>query len=367
MRQSPATSQPATRPVDRVAKFVHDYFLGLLAASYGLAVLAPGPGEWIRRVELVAGESATGGMALSQCLLALLLVIAGVGIDPARVRESLLRPLTLIATLLTKLLAPLVVVSIIAWGVSWLDINVPSEMLLGLAIIAAMPAAASCPAWTQASGGDVAIALGVVIGSTLLGPWAGQFWLPPFAETAGGDPEIARGIGRAVLGSYFLLWVLLPSALGVALRGLLGAERLSRLKPYFRLAGSLLLLLLIYAFAAASLSLVEARQAGEQLAIALALSAMLCATAFAAGAILAKLSRAPQGTAIALVYSVGMHNNGVALLLADTVLPQESIVFLPIISYALVQHVLAGVVDAVITRSTRDAVVEAPPKDVPAQ
>ncbi|TWT36990.1 Sodium Bile acid symporter family protein [Posidoniimonas corsicana] len=352
----PPTEAPpaAAGPLARTAEVVHDYFLGLLAACYALALLAPGPGAWLRSVELGA-RGAAGGVSLSQVLLAGLLAIAGVGIDPTRVRESLLRPLTLGGALVVKLVLPIIVVSVIAWLASFWAGWLPAEMLLGLAIVAAMPAAASCPAWTQASAGDVALALGVVVGSTLLGPWAAQFWLPGFAQAAGADPNIAHGISRAVLGSYFLLWVLLPSALGVAARVLLGPDRIARVRPALRLAGSGLLLLLIYAFAAAALSLVEVRHAGERLATALSLAGALCAAAFLAGWLLARSTRASGPTSAALVYSVGMHNNGVALLLADTVLPRESAVFLPIICYALVQHGLAGIVDALFTRAQHAA------------
>lgn len=353
---------PPDGPHARSARVVHEYFLGLLAVSYALALYAPGPGVWLRQIKApLAGDE---GVALSQVGLALLLVIAGIGVSPRRLRESLLRPMTLGGALLLKLVVPLAVVAAVATGNHVLGDPVPVEMLLGLAIVAAMPAAASCPAWTQASGGEIALALGVVVGSTFLGPWAGQLWLPQFTEAAGGDTQVARGIGRAVLGSYFLLWVLAPSALGVGIRVWLGEDRLARLRPALRLVGSGLLLVLIYAFASASLSLVEARRAGEQLAAALLLAGILCGAAFLAGWLLAKATRAPRTTTIALVYSVGMHNNGVALLLADTVLPRASVVFLPIISYALVQHAMAGVVDAWFARTEPD---RPPATDAPAQ
>ncbi|TWT76152.1 Sodium Bile acid symporter family protein [Posidoniimonas polymericola] len=346
MPQQAAHQPPPRVAVERVAQRVHDYFLGLLALCYALAIAAPRAGVWLRDLEFGAGS----GVSVSQVLLALLLAIAGVGIDPTRVRESLLRPRLLGGALLAKLIVPVGVVTTIGWGSALLGGVLPAEMLLGLAIVAAMPAAASCPAWTQASAGDVALALGVVVGSTLLGPWAGQYWLPYFAAAAGGDPEVAHGIGRAVLGSYFLLWVLLPSAVGVGVRLVLGPQRTARLRPWIRLAGSGLLLLLIYAFASASLQIVEARSAGERLATAIMLAGVLCVAAFSTGWLIAKLAKASRPTTAALVYGVGMHNNGVALLLADTVLPQESTVFLPIICYALVQHVLAGVVDALFNR-----------------
>jgi BASS family bile acid:Na+ symporter len=71
---------------------------------------------------------------------------------------------------------------------------------------------------------------------------------------------------------------------------------------------------------------------------------ILCALMFAAGWGLARLLKADNAQKLALMYGLGMNNNGTGLVLAGTVLASHSEVLLPLILYNLVQHLAAGCV-----------------------
>ena len=64
--------------------------------------------------------------------------------------------------------------------------------------------------------------------------------------------------------------------------------------------------------------------------------------AFAAGWGIAKFLRAGRDQRAALMFGLGMNNNGTGLVLAATALAAHPQVMLPIIFYNLAQHLVAG-------------------------
>ena len=81
------------------------------------------------------------------------------------------------------------------------------------------------------------------------------------------------------------------------------------------------------------------------LAAILAVTQMLCAVAFAAGWVIARLRKSDESEKVALMFGLGMNNNGTGLVLASMALADHPQVLLPIIFYNLVQHLVAGVVN----------------------
>jgi BASS family bile acid:Na+ symporter len=86
------------------------------------------------------------------------------------------------------------------------------------------------------------------------------------------------------------------------------------------------------------------------LAVILAVVVCLCVLAFVSGWLIARVLRADGGVGIALMFGLGMNNNGTGLVLASMALADHPRVLLPIIFYNLVQHVVAGGVDFVLSR-----------------
>jgi|GEM_PF-746651 len=339
--------------VERIELIVHRGFLLLLIASYLLAASIPSLGQSLRHPVQVGHDELQATVSLSRVLLAVLLFLAGLSIDLRMLWNAVRRPTPLLASLLAKLLVPTCFVLLLAFVFAALGVSPGiSGMLLGLALVAAMPTAGSSPAWAQKSGGDVALSLGIVVGSTLLCPWFGGLWWGELGKLLSSfDAQHASeldDLAISVFGTFFLSWFLVPSLLGIVARYSLGSSRRQVLQPHVRFLGNVILLLLIYAFASTSLSKVVDANQFTQLATAFGLAALLCLVNFLAGWLTGKLSRSDRRTKLSMLYAIGMHNNGIALLLADSILPADSIVFLPVIAYAMCQHVVAGITDSIV-------------------
>lgn len=72
---------------------------------------------------------------------------------------------------------------------------------------------------------------------------------------------------------------------------------------------------------------------------------VLCSVAFGAGLGLAKVLKADKSDTAALMFGLGMNNNGTGLVLAASTLCDHPQVLLPMIFYTLAQQVIAALVD----------------------
>jgi BASS family bile acid:Na+ symporter len=81
-----------------------------------------------------------------------------------------------------------------------------------------------------------------------------------------------------------------------------------------------------------------------------AITILLCLSLFAAGNLAGKLLKTGDSNRIALMFGLGMNNNGVGLVLASMALSDHPLIMLPIIIYNLLQHIIAGIVDKRINK-----------------
>jgi BASS family bile acid:Na+ symporter len=144
--------------------------------------------------------------------------------------------------------------------------------------------------------------------------------------------------------------VALPSAAGLLGRRVLGEARADAARPGLKLYNSVAILLLCYTNAAVSLPETVANPDWDFLAVMLMIVAGLCVTGFASGWVLARLLHADRARQAALMFGLGMNNNGTGLVLAAAPLAAYPRVLLPIIFYNLVQHLIAGAVSAISER-----------------
>jgi len=277
-------------------------------------------------------------------MLGVLLLNAGLGADAARPRD-LLRRLPLLASgLASNLVIPLAftaAVAVVLWP--WPDPEEAQCVVVGLALVAAMPVAGSSTAWSQNNNGDLSLSLGLVLLSTLLSPLTtpvilrASSWL-----TTGEYAAELRMLAASGTSAFLLLCVVLPSMLGVLGRRFIGGGRIDAARPRFKLVNSVTLLLLNYGNGAVSLPQAVAYPDWDFLAVILALAVTLCVTSFACGWWLGRLFGADQSRCTALMFGLGMNNNGSGLVLAGMALTALPRVMLPIIVYNLVQHLVAG-------------------------
>jgi bile acid:Na+ symporter, BASS family len=343
----PTHSSTASRHggIARVAARLHRYFLPILLSVYLLAGVLPGPGAVIREFAL----QFPGGSQerFSMLLLAVLLFCAAAVIELSQVRDLVEHPSTLLVGLLSCWFGPVILV-LVAGSLLPRMFGVPATegLLVGLALVAAMPVANSSAGWTQNARGNVTLSLGLIVLSILLSPLATPNLLKLMGLAL--SAEDTQRIGHVVTqfsGARFILWVILPSLAGAAAAWLAGPERIARAKPVFRIVTLFCILVLNYANA--SLAVQQIYEGGQPAVVALA--ALLAAAVSLVGIVLAlvqsRLSQLPLGTALALMFSLSMKHTGLALVLAGEFLHDQPRVILVILLSTLAQHVAAAAVD----------------------
>jgi BASS family bile acid:Na+ symporter len=249
--------------------------------------------------------------------------------------------------LLANLLIPIVYIGLVMLTMRfWHNPDEVQNILVGLALVASMPIAGSSTAWSQNADGNLALSLGLVLSSTFLSPLTTPIALHSVGLMTTGDySEDLHELAGSDTGWFLLISVIVPSILGILCRQLLGKERVAASKANLRLANSAILLFLNYSNASVSLPQAIATPDLDFLAVTLAITFLLCAVAFFAGWLIAHLRHSDRSDRIALMFGLGMNNNGTGLVLASMALADHPQVLLPIIFYNLVQHLIAGTVD----------------------
>jgi BASS family bile acid:Na+ symporter len=320
----------------RWAHFLDRHLLVLLIGAYFFATVVPGPATFLRN----------GLVRPTFLLLALLLFNAGVGVRPEHLRRLPQTSRLLVAGLAGSVLVPLVFLFAAAATLRlWHNPDEAQQVLVGLALVAAMPVAGSSSAWAQQADGDLAVSLGLVLSSTLLSPLTTPAALRAAgAAAAGGYADALADLAGAGTGLFLLAGVLVPIGLGIACRKLLGESKATAARGPLKVMSATALLTLCYANAAVALPRAVADRDWDFLAVTVTLAGAMCAAAFAGGWAVARLMRADRGQAAALVYGMGMSNNGTGLVIGATALAGRPEVLLPVIAYNLLQHLGAAIV-----------------------
>ena len=286
----------------------------------------------------------------------MLMFNAGLGVRTAHLKSLLHKIPVLLAGLTANLIIPMAYIFLVTLVMRfWYEPDEAQHILVGFALVAAMPIAGASTAWAQNSNGNLALSLGLVLSSTVLSPIITPLALKVFGEMASQEYEtVLKELAAYGSGAFLSLWVVLPSVLGLALRLALPEAQLSNLMPIITLTNSIVLLLLNYSNASVSLPQAVSDRDVDFLAVTIGLTLGLCLTAFASGYGLSHLFRLDQANRISLMYGLGMNNNGTGLVLASLVLVSYPRVMVPIIFYNLVQHLVAGTLHALTGRTATD-------------
>ncbi len=142
----------------------------------------------------------------------------------------------------------------------------------------------------------------------------------------------------------------LRRSIGIGIRRAVGDVRFAAAKPRLKLINSAILLVLNYSNASVSLPQAVAEPDPDFLVLTLGVVVVLCVLAFTAGWSISRFLKATPSQRTALMFGLGMNNNGTGLVLASMSLADHPRVMLPIIFYNLVQHLIAGIVDRLICR-----------------
>lgn len=335
-----------TKPdASRTYEIVHSHLLWWLLAAYILGAFWPGLGIWIRGVfpdQLIPGDDYSGG--LLKGMLAVLLFNAGLGIDLNAVQQMGRRLALLFVVPVVGFLAPAIFLVLLSFS---LPDSLSSEMmytlLFGVAVVGAMPAAASSTGWAQTSGGNMALSCGLVVTTTLFSPLSVWLMLGLMGRILpGGDTFPVSAYATVAL---IAIWGLVPMGIGMAARQGIGNEGYDRAKPYTKLTSVIVILLLNYTNASLSLPRLVEQPDWEAVSLIVLVMLLLCIVQYSVAKPLAKLFRTEPSEQTALYFALGMRNNGAGLVLITSCIAQHEIVLLPVIIYTLIQHLAAGVIN----------------------
>ncbi|WP_437592812.1 bile acid:sodium symporter family protein [Sorangium sp. So ce1000] len=335
--------------VQKTLEWMQRRLLWLLLCSYALAWLVSGPGLRLRGLSAGSLPWVRGGrveVSLPLILLAFLLANAGFG---ARVQQ--LRHLTRYLGLLGIGLAASTVLPILfALAVSLLAVPMHDDelqnILVGLALIGSMPVSGSSTAWSQNAGGNPVLSLGLVLLSTLCSPLITPVGLHLVGYMARGDyAEDLDELAFQGSSGFLIVAVVMPSLVGMLLQRVLGSRTREVVSPTLKLLNLVDLLVLNYSNASSALPQAFSHPDWDLLLIIASITTTLCVLSFGLGGFLARCMRADAADRLALMFGLGMTNNGTGLVLASVALPDHPGVMLPIIFYNLVQQIVAGVVD----------------------
>ena len=341
-----------------ISHLLHRHLLWFLIAAYVIAVVFPIPGLWIRDVsfgEITIYQQKTN-ISLLMIMLAILMFNAGLGLKISHIKKFFEKKYLLLAGLVANITIPIIYI----FGVTvlmrlWYEPLEAQHILVGLALVAAMPIAGGSTAWAQNANGNLALSLGLVLFSTILSPIITPVAFNIFGEMASEEFEkVLQGLAVYGSGAFLGLWVVLPSLLGIAVRLIVAEDWVVGGIPYLKFINSIVLLLLNYSNAAVSLPQAIADQDYDFLAVTLGISAGLCLTLFAAGYGMSRLLKLDRTERVSLMFGLGMNNNGTGLVLASLALSSYPNIMVPIIFYNLVQHIAAGTVNEVMSRKASE-------------
>ncbi|MGB6494870.1 MAG: Na+-dependent transporter, partial [Methylocella sp.] len=211
--------KPSENRTAIILRFIHRHFIWMIVSSYIVAAMMPGFGLLIRNVSFGRAGIIQSKLVFSVPLLMLaaLLFNAGLGVKTEELTRLLKKPFVLLGGVSCNLMIPLAFIIAVSFLMHiWHNQEEVQQILVGLALVAAMPIAGASTAWSQNANGSLALSLGLVLSTTTLSPLSTPFVLHMAGFVTTGDysedlHELASGEAASFLG----IWVILPTVLGI--------------------------------------------------------------------------------------------------------------------------------------------------------
>src|SRR5215813_8228851 len=153
-----------------LSQLVHHHLLSFLLGVYVLAAVFPEAGLAIRQVSFgtLSFSKTETKISVLLVLLAVLMFNAGFGLKTSQLKALIDHKWVLLTGLTANVLIPIAYIFGISLVLlSWHNPEESQHILVGLALVAAMPIAGASTTWTQNSNGNLALSLGLVLFSTL--------------------------------------------------------------------------------------------------------------------------------------------------------------------------------------------------------
>ena len=328
-----------------VPGFVQRHFLWFLIGTYALSAVGPAPGRWVGGMSVEARAfSWDFRVTAPTIMLGFLLFAAGLGVKGEHLQYVFRRPTALALGLTASIIVPiLLLIAVSPLLAMWHDPLEARDLLVGLTVVAAMPIAGSSAGWSQSADGDCALSLGLVLLSTLLSPFTTPLALRAASEFATGEASsvLDRLTVAGEAGTFLVVWVVVPTLLGLLIRRAIGSARADSLG--LKSVTPFVLLALCYANASGCLPGVATNPDWDFLGLTMAAVALMSGSAFATGFGVARVAKADPARRTALVFGVGMANNGTGQALLAGTLGGCPAALLPLVAIHLLQHLAAGV------------------------
>lgn len=335
----------------RVVGTLQRRLLALMILCYLLAAVVPRPGEALRTVALGSG----GPVTVPMVLLAVMLSAAGLGVRVRDLRAVVGRPLRLASGVAVNALLPVALLPVAATCLrAWPDASEVECLAVGLLLVLTMPIAGGAASWGQNAGGNVPLAVAMVVGSTLLSPVTVPWGVTVSAVLvgpagAGSLDDTARldGLaGTATAGGFALALIVLPCLAGIIARAVLGERRAVRIAPVVKLVNIVNILLLCYINASGALGQALAHPDPDFLVLAVGMAGAVCCLSFLVGRWVSRWTRCDAPDGISLTFATGMNNTSAAAVLAASWFAHRPQVLVPILAYSLLQKLAASVFGA---------------------
>jgi len=235
------------------------------------------------------------------------------------------------------------------------------SLVVALTFIGALPVAGAAPAWAQNVNGNVVLALGLTLVSTLLSPITIPLGIDIAAHlTTGTFASELQHLVNAGTELFLVFAIAAPCAIAVAARATLGEERIAHAMPTLKLVNLTALLLLNYINAAVALPQAMAHPDWPFLVLTVVIICITCLFSFAAGPWLARAFKSRREDGFALMFSMGMCNNGSGLVLVASAFQNHPHALQTLVLYGVIQQLMAGVATRWASRVQANADAHAP-------
>ncbi|MBV9023403.1 MAG: sodium-dependent transporter [Streptomycetaceae bacterium] len=360
MSDAPITAVRSVRAIHsvrslRLLDFARRRLLWAVLAAYVCAALLPGPGlVWRAAVLVMPGLPGLGEVPLtiSAVLLGFVLFTAAFGIQPGLLAELARRPVALITGVCANVILPLLALPLLALGVHlWPHGGRSASLLVGIALIGAMPVAAGATVYGARAGANTALTVAVVLASTVLSPVTLPLTLAEAARLTGGAAcEDLSRLSRTAGGAFALVSVVLPCVAALFARRLLPERFVRSVLPWVKLAALVASVALTYLNAAGALGAVVKQPDVPLLVADVLAAAAMCTASLACGHWLGRVMKLARPEAIAVTVSSGMNNSSASAVLAATRLVDQPAVLVPVLAYSVIQKIAVCAVDSLLSR-----------------
>lgn len=279
----------------------------------------------------------SGQRGLVPYLFAYVTFVMALGCSPSQIADALRRPLPIAVTLLlTHAAAPL-----LAYGGGILLFGHDSPFVIGLVLFAAIPLGVSSVIWIGLSGGNIALALSMIVIDSLLSPLTVPFLIHLFFGA-----QIDIDHGRII--RDLIVIIVAPTILGVCVNRLTNGTAKERTSPLLAPTSKLAFAGVVVINAAAIAPHVLDLRRG--MIVLLPAVVVLVAACYGMGMLGGKWFRDRQ-VSVALSYSSGMRNISLGLVIGLQYFEPTAAV--PVVLSILIQQPMATLFHGWIERRRR--------------